>query len=206
MAQVTTGIRSVLSLPSVYDMFQEMLGASHSRETICREHIRASAGDLVVDVGCGTASILDHLPRGIAYIGFDLSERYIEAARQAYGDRGVSHCRDITSIGPDEVPRCTVAIAIGILHHLDDAGATNLIKALNDRLVPGGRLITVDPAYWPGLSGAARFLISRDRGQNVRNGEDYRALAARIFRNVTLRRRDDLLNIPYSHAVLECTK
>ena len=32
------------------------------------------------------------------------------------------------------------------------------------------------------------------------------ALAARIVREVTVNRRDDLLNMPYSHAILECTK
>jgi hypothetical protein len=58
----------------------------------------------------------------------------------------------------------------------------------------------------PGQSRAARFLISKDRGQNVRSGEGYRDLALSRFDRVELIRRDDMLNIPYTHAILECTK
>jgi hypothetical protein len=99
-----------------------------------------------------------------------------------------------------------VAIAIGLLHHLDDEGARRLIANLHERLAPSGRLITFDCAYWPDQSPAARFLINKDRGQNVRNGDAYRDLAAPLFSHVELIRRDDLLNVPYTHAILECTK
>lgn len=206
MAQVTSGIRSVLSLPAAYDAFQNLLGASRSRGRITADHIRAKSGDVVLDVGCGTAAILDYLPEDIRYYGFDLSEAYIASAKQRYGGRGTFSCRDITQLGHAEVPPSNIVIAIGLLHHLDDADATGLIAKLHDRLAPGGRLITVDPAYWQSQSAAARFLISRDRGQNVREGAAYKALVPAIYSHAELRRRDDLLHIPYSHAVLECTK
>lgn len=206
MAQVTSGIRSVLSNPLVYDAFQNLLGAARHRRLICSDYIRAGAGSMIVDVGCGTAMILDHLPAGVRYFGFDLSPSYIAAANARYGERGAFACRDITQLGDDELPQCDTALAIGLLHHLDDEDATALMAHLHKRLAPGGRLITVDPAYWEPQSSAARFLISRDRGQNVRAGEGYRALVPKLYSRTQLHRRDDMLHIPYSHAVLECTK
>jgi SAM-dependent methyltransferase len=205
-AEVTTGVRRVLSRPAVYSAFQNMLGAERSRARICADHVRARPGDVIVDVGCGPAEILDHIDEGVVYHGFDLSEDYIAAARDRFGHRATFHCIDVNDLPSGAIPPCQVAIAIGLLHHLDDDAATGLIASLHARLAPGGRLITVDPAYWPAQPRAARALISRDRGQQVRTGEAYRALARSAFDDVELTRRDDLLRIPYSHAVLECVR
>jgi SAM-dependent methyltransferase len=206
MAQITDGIRSILSAPAVYNAFQNVLGARRVRKELCATYIRATPGDVLVDVGCGPAEILEYIDRGVEYYGFDLSQSYIDAASKQYGNRGHFRCADITLTPPDAIPPCQVAIAIGLLHHLDDDGAKRLIKHLHDRLAPGGRLVTFDCAYWPDQTRAARFMISKDRGQNVREGEGYRDLARSCFDKVELIRRDDLLNIPYTHAILECTK
>ncbi len=206
MTQTTRGLRSVLSHPAAYSALQNLLGAKRVRKALCADYIRAKAGDVVVDVGCGPADILEHIHVPIRYYGFDLSQPYIDAARAAHGDRGSFRCADITDLPIDDFPPCQIAIAIGLLHHLDDDGARRLIGNLQERLAPGGRLITFDCAYWPDQSWPARFLISRDRGQNVRNGEAYHELAAPLFPSVKLTRRDDLLNVPYTHAILECTK
>lgn len=206
MAQITKGIRSVLSFPAVYGALQNLLGAQRVRKILCNEYIRAEPGDIVVDVGCGPADILEHIHVPIRYYGFDLSQPYIDAARATHGERGSFRCADITQLPIEDIPPCQVAIAIGLLHHLDDEGARRLIANLHERLAPSGRLITFDCAYWPDQSPAARFLINKDRGQNVRNGDAYRDLAAPLFSHVELIRRDDLLNVPYTHAILECTK
>ncbi len=206
MAEITRGIRSILSRPDAYSILQNLLGARRVRKILCQQYIRAQPGDVLVDVGCGPSEILEHLDPDIQYIGFDLSQPYIDAAKATYGGRGAFHCADITKVGAGVIPPCQVAIAIGLLHHLDDAGARHLISNLHQRLAPGGRLITFDPAYWAGQARAARFMISKDRGQNVRDGDAYGELATPFFDKVELHRRDDLLNIPYTHAIMECTK
>ncbi len=202
MAQITTGLRKILSISSIYDALQNGLGARTVRNELCREYIRAKAGETILDVGCGTALILDHLPAGVVYHGFDLSERYIAAARKRYKDRGTFSCADITTMPVDSMPPCDIAVAIGILHHLDDDGAHSLLSNLHQRMAANGRLVTIDPAYWPNQSRIARAVIARDRGQNVRTGEAYRALASESFATIKVIRRDDLLRIPYTHAIL----
>lgn len=206
MAQITTGVRKILSMASVYNAFQTLLGATNSRTVLCNSYIRAKPGETLLDVGCGPARILDLLPSGIQYFGLDLSPVYIASARAKYGERGTFLVGDIAGRDKLELPPCDVAIAIGILHHLDDSAVDSLFENLHERLVPGGRLITFDGAYWPDQNRLARKIISMDRGQNVRPGEQYRQLATRHFKQVDLIRRDDLLRIPYTHAILRCIK
>ncbi|MGI8561617.1 MAG: class I SAM-dependent methyltransferase [Luteimonas sp.] len=204
MAQITSGVRSILSHPIAYSFLQAAVGAGRLQRRICRELIRACDDDVIVDVGCGPAAILELLPPTVRYYGFDLSEDYIRAARDRYGDRVHFACADITAAPPESVPPCTIALALGLLHHLDDE-AHNLMAALSSRLAPGGRLITVDPTFVPGQSAAARRLLAADRGQNVRSPEAYAALAPEDV-SVKVHVRHALLNVPYTHCILECTK
>lgn len=61
MAQVTTGIRSILSIPQVYDLVQRIMGAHSGRKNLV-SCMRVHPGQRVLDIGCGTAEILSYLP------------------------------------------------------------------------------------------------------------------------------------------------
>jgi SAM-dependent methyltransferase len=206
MTQITSGLRSILSVSLAYDVLQNILGARRMRRVLCHEYICAKSGMRIVDVGCGTALILEHLPVDVNYHGFDLSEDYVAAARKRYGHRGAFSCADITTIPADDMPPCDAAIAIGVLQHLDDDGARSLLLHLYQRLAPNGKLVTLDGVYCDKQSRAARALISRDRGQNVRTAPGYRALVPDAFSSIEVFRRDDLLRVPYTHAVMVCRK
>jgi hypothetical protein len=55
-------------------------------------------------------------------------------------------------------------------------------------------------------SRAAKYLLSRDRGQFVRDEKGYTGLAKTRFDEVRVSIRHDLLHIPYTHIILECVK
>ena len=207
MAQVTTGLRAMLSSPAGYNVVQNLLGANRSRAILVREHIRPTAGATVLDIGCGTAELLKFLPRDINYQGFDLSEPYIEAARAAHGDRGSFHCRDVGEMAAEGAAGAAdLILAIGLLHHLDDDQATGLLRTAHELLKPGGRLISVDGTLQPGQPALARYLILKDRGQNIRSPENYAKLGEGVFAEPRCTVRQDLLFVPYTHCVLEFTK
>ncbi|MBD9468871.1 class I SAM-dependent methyltransferase [Pseudoxanthomonas sp. PXM01] len=207
MSQVTHGIRSILSHPAIYDLTQNILGAGRSRKKLVKDYIRAEPRDQLLDIGCGTAELLPYLPEDIDYVGFDLSPRYIEAARKRYGARARFECMDIADFDDDMVKDgADIVLAIGILHHLDDELAHALIDTAWSKLRPGGRLITLDGTLTDSQSGLARSLILRDRGQNIRSPEGYRALAGTDFSSVHLTVREDMLFVPYTHCIMECTR
>lgn len=204
MAQTTTGIRAIFSAPRIYDLAQDLVGAERSRALLVRDYLRPQPLQRVLDIGCGTARILPHLPPTIDYVGVDLSSAYIDAAQRAYGSRGRFLCVDIGRAEGREFRGFNLALATGLLHHLDDGEARNMLAIARDALSAGGRLVTIDGCFVTEQSALARFTIKHDRGRNIRTPEAYEELARSVFRDVRVAVRSDMLRIPYTHTILEC--
>lgn len=203
MAQITSGIRSILARSGVYMLLQNLLARPERRSFFIDHYIAARPGDRILDVGCGPAMILNWLPK-VSYLGVDLNPIYIQDARARFGDRGTFLVQDVRSLDLQTHANYTVVLALSLLHHLDDDEGMGLLAELQRRMAPGARLITIDPARVPGQHWLARFLIERDRGRNVRQPEEYAALARRVFARVELFEHDDMMRVPYNHAVLTC--
>lgn len=202
--QITTGIRSILGRPVVYDLFQTLMGADRIRRELVADHIRSTDGMRLLDIGCGTARILDYLPN-VTYHGFDLSQEYINEAVARYSERGTFRCAMVEEATLQDEPPFDVVLAVGVLHHLDDESALQLFNLAKTVLKQGGRLVTIDPCFDHKQNFISRFLVSRDRGQNVRSGGQYRELASNAFDHVTgvVKHRTW---VPYTHWIMECTK
>lgn len=202
--QITTGIRSILGHPVLYDFFQSLMGADRARRELVNKHIRPSEGMRLLDIGCGTARILDYLPP-LTYLGFDLSQEYIEEALTRYHGRGTFRCAMVEEATLNDDPPFDVVLAVGVLHHLDDESVLRLLSLAKSALKDGGRLVTIDPCFDKDQSPIARFLVGKDRGQNVRSAVQYRELGCNIFEQVT----GDVKHrswIPYTHWIMECTR
>jgi len=206
VSQITKGIRSALSAPAIYRLFGQLIGGSSGRNILVTEYIRSKCGDRILDIGCGPGDIVPHLPGPIEYLGLDTSQEYIEYAKSHFGDRATFICQHVSDKTFKQDSYFDVALAIGILHHLDDFDALNLFHLAKTALKPGGRLITFDGVYTENQSFCARYIISSDRGQNVRTKDGYLALATQVFSQIKVSIRHDLLRIPYTHIILECTK
>lgn len=194
----------MLARPPIYRLFNAVIGANAARRTLVREFIRPRCGDRVLDIGCGTGEMLPFMD-GVSYVGFDMSAEYIDAARQRWRERATFICAGVGDRLPFEAGSFDLAIAVGVLHHLDDDEAIGLCRLADRALKRGGRLITYDGCYAEGQSRAARFVLSRDRGRNIRTPEAYKRIASTIFRGVRAAIRHDLLRIPYTHIIMECT-
>ena len=207
MAEIRSGLRHMLALPLVYDTFQRMLGAYAWRtrviENVVKPRLKPEAR--VIDIGCGTCDVLHHLPADIDYHGFDRNESYINAARkQFHGRRATFECR---SVGDDPLglKPFDVALAFGLMHHLDDAEVIALLRTAKGLLAPEGQLFMLDPLFTPQQSRASRFIVSKDRGRNIRTIEGYVALCEREFSFVRTEVDLDPLRIPYTGIVTTCS-
>jgi len=202
---MNSGLRRLLVAAPVYNWMQDFIGAKAVRRKIAEEHIRAMAGDRVLDIGCGTAEILGYLPE-VEYYGFDRSERYIEAARKRFGHRGSFWQEHVSKATLEKVPSCDIALAIGVLHHLEDDEALRLFETAHAALDEGGRLITYDPCLIPTQTRLARMFVKMDRGRNVRWADAYRELALRVFGRVHLTIHEKHIRMPWTSLLMECEK
>lgn len=195
----------MLSAPVIYDTLQNIMGAEKVRRELINEYIRPEAGYRILDLGCGTSEILHYLPRNIEYWGYDISGEYISAAKSRYGSRGHFYCGLLDESSLATLPKFDRVLALGVLHHLDDEQAWGLFSLAHHALKDDGRMITIDPCLAAGQSAVARYLISKDRGQNVREAKAYASIANSSFASVdgTLRHRRW---IPYTHWIMECSK
>jgi SAM-dependent methyltransferase len=180
------------------------MGAHQARKSFVANFIKPFPGMKVLDVGCGPADILAYLP-DVEYWGFDISDDYIDQARKRFGEMGHFKCRQLQIADLETLPSFDVVLAMGLIHHLDDAVALSVLKLASKALKPGGRLLTIDPCLDPSQNPIARFLINNDRGQNVRDMAGYDALATMVFQSprIVVQHRTW---IPYTHCFMECRK
>jgi SAM-dependent methyltransferase len=148
--------------------------------------------------------MVPYLPRS-EYVGFDANPDYIQQARRRFPEAHFT-CDRVNECNLPQSEYFDIVIALGILHHLDDQEAVQLFRMARRTLKPQGRLITLDGVWVAGQSRFARFLLSRDRGRFVRRAEQYVALASTSFSTVNSTVRHDMLRIPYSHLILECSR
>ena len=202
------GLRRLLSLAPVYRGVQRLIGGDRAVAFVRDVVLRSGDDTAVVDIGCGTADMADHMSFR-SYVGFDPNPSYVQQA----GTRLTARCGDrarvfVGSIGDaatvDQLPGgCDLVMMVGVLLHLDDRLADEAL-ALAARLAgPTGRFASMDPGYADGQSKVARFLASRDRGQHVRTADQLRDLVGRHFGSVELTVRHDVLRMPYTHLAID---
>jgi SAM-dependent methyltransferase len=204
--QSDSGLLRWLKVPSLYNVFSAVVGGNELRRRIIQSHIRAEPGDKVIDIGCGPARVLQSLP-DVKYFGLDINPDYIAFARRTYGDKGTFVVGDTRSLrGDSRFKDADIVIAVGVLHHLDDEEAADCIRFAYDALKRGGRLVCYDACWIPNQGVVSRYIMSHDRGRNIRTEQQCRQLAAKVFSNVHTWIDTKPLRIPYVTIVLECEK
>jgi ubiquinone/menaquinone biosynthesis C-methylase UbiE len=199
----THGLWSLLYLPQVYNALTSVVGSEAVMKLLAERFVRPRPEDRILDVGCGTARILRYLPVA-RYVGIDNNSRYISAARKRYQNRGEFVVGDVGALSLNPSEQFDIVLASGILHHIDDASAKGLLAVSARLLAKNGRMVIADPVVAPGQSPVAKFLISLDRGRNVRTPEHYLALARTSFEKVHSHVCDLHPWLPYTQFIMDC--
>ncbi len=197
-------IRSVLAIPAVYQLWWTMVGGPAVAKVLVNDYVRPIAGARILEIGCGPGTIVSYLPPS-DYLGFDLSPEYIEMAKRRFPNAHFV-CERVSQFSLAKEQSFDVVLALGIVHHLEDAEARKLFQIAHDALKPGGKLVTFDGVWTDDQSPAARWLLARDRGGYVRSEREYVGIASQVFSEIMPSVRHDLLRIPYTHLILECVR
>ena len=192
-----------LKFPSLYLLSQGILGAKRARKKCIEEYARVEPGMRVLDIGCGPGYVVQYLPK-VCYFGFDISPQYINYAKQKYGGRGKFFAQRFDADMAGKLGPFDLILMAGLLHHLNDAEAVDLLDLSRRAISSTGRLITLDPCYYARQSSVAKFLMKRDRGESIRESTEYVTLASRKFGRVEMHIREDLFFLPYTAAVMVC--
>jgi SAM-dependent methyltransferase len=207
MSHRTSALYRWLEVPALYERFQRFLGAHAARKRFVAQFLRPAPGAKILDIGCGPGSLLEYLPDGVDYSGYDLNPSYIEAARRRYGARARFHHARVGEEPPGlEASGFDLVIAKAILHHLNDDEARQLLRAAFRYLRPGGFFVSLDCVRHEGQKALSRLIISLDRGGAVRDPGGYERLVREHTSAVEGALITDWLAVPYSYYIMRAEK
>jgi len=206
--QINSGLRGLLSNPLLYDTTQTIFGAYKHKENHFNKFFSELRGKQILDIGCGTGFLLNYLHNSNKYVGCDMEQKYIDSIRVNYDQPNVElYCEKVGEVERKEwINRFDFINAHGLIHHLSDKDTQYLLDISFTYLKPGGQLITVDSLYHKNQSKFSRWMVSKDRGQNVRQTAHYLDLANAVFEKVEYSIDDHALRIPFSLLTMILTK
>ena len=140
----------------------------------------------VLDVGCGPGTNAPQFAHA-EYVGIDISQRYIEAARRRYPGTFVT--ADVRSYQPLPEDCFDFVLVNSLLHHLDTPAVARVLQCIRDQLAVSGHVHILELVL-PERKSVSRLLAVADRGDYPRPLDAWRELFRDTF--------DEVVFEPYS--------
>jgi SAM-dependent methyltransferase len=205
MSERSTYLYALTRIPTFYGNFQNLLGAQNARMRIVEELLLPKAGMKVLDVGCGPAPLRPYLGN-VQYTGVDLNADHIEKAKRNAQPTDSYLVGDVVTDLDFEPNSFDLIMLIGVLHHIDDAGARKLFQRMAQLISKSGRIVTVDGVFLPNQRTIARIMLKRDAGKHVRIEKGYSQLVEGLPLKLETKHFNNLLRLPYDHLAMTCTQ
>lgn len=144
--------RGLIRWPRVYDLLVKAM--TLGREDRLRDRIvalgRVEAGEAVLDVGCGTGTLLRAVARGAPGVarlcGIDPAAEMVAHARRLATREGVTV--EVNQAFADALPfddsTFDVVFCTLVIHHLPPSTTAAALREMRRVLRPGGRLVVAD--------------------------------------------------------------
>jgi 2-polyprenyl-3-methyl-5-hydroxy-6-metoxy-1,4-benzoquinol methylase len=166
-------IATLLRVPFMYQMSQLFFGGRTIKKHVFENYWTSHPGMKILDVGCGPAQDRDLLGNNVFWTGLETSEQYVRSVKKSLRPNDLILHGDVSALLDLNINNFDVVLLSGVLHHLNDDLAKNLLSDCSKVLVPNGKIFTIDPVRMPGASKLEVYLIDSDRGEFVRTNEEY---------------------------------
>lgn len=205
--QDDSGLKRLLTNPRFYELFQKFLGGGNAKKWLAQNVWAPRSGDVIVDIGCGSGNILEYLPPDIEYLGIDTSEEYIRSARRRFAAGGtffLGTAQDFVNQNSSYFDSADLVLCNGLLHHLSDCEALEVLELSKRIMKSGGRLVCLEATFLARQTRLSRWILNRDRGKHIRSEQEWKNLIGQAFESYSTHILTGLIRIPYTHIVIEC--
>jgi len=133
----------------------------------------------VLDVGCGTGEFA-HLFDASRYVGVDVCEPYLRFARRRSPGRRFELAD--AARWQWSGPAFDLVLVNGVLHHLGDEAALELLAAAAAHGRPDAALLVIEDVEPVAAGFGTRLVHALDHGRFIRSAADWEALVSRVAR------------------------
>jgi 2-polyprenyl-3-methyl-5-hydroxy-6-metoxy-1,4-benzoquinol methylase len=204
MAQRKNQIYNFINNPLIYKFIQNLMSGTRFRNEIIKKNIIKN-NLKILDIGCGPAEILEHIPH-CEYYGYDIDLRSIKYAKKKYNQKNYHfYCKKFNERELKRLPKFDYIIFFGILHHLNNTEVHKMLNLCKKKMKKNSKLLTEDPIFVEKQNIIAKFLIEKDRGINVRKKKEYINLLKKHFKKIKNKVTHQTF-IPYTWFTTICEK
>ena len=196
-------MKRILAYPQVFDLYQNLVGVRKYLNMFVNEFFQVKKGISILDLGCGTASILPLLDNEIEYTGVDFSQKYIDYAKRKYPNY-TFFCSDICN-RVSLNGQFDVIISEGVMVALTDEELVRMFRNIVINSNKNTRIILSDSNYKESGSRLEKFFLNNQRYKNFRTRDDYIKLIEQFFNIRRIMEFEKVYRIPYSKIVFECS-
>tara|TARA_B100001093_G_scaffold408770_1_gene397684 strand:+ start:1741 stop:2355 length:615 start_codon:yes stop_codon:yes gene_type:complete len=204
MSQRKNQIYNFINNPLIYKIVQSVMSGTSFRNSIIKKNI-TKKNLKILDIGCGPAQILEHIPQ-CDYYGYDIDQRSIQYAKRKYYQKNYHfYCKKFNKTELKKLPKFDFIIFFGILHHLSNKEVHEILKLCKKLMKKNSKILTEDPILLEKQNVIAKFLIKKDRGLNVRKKREYIELLKKHFKKIKNKVTHQYF-IPYTWFTTVCSK
>lgn len=167
-------VRAASGIPALFDALRWILeGGFRGHHSVFQREL-FDANLVTLDIGCGTGQ-WTHRFAPDRYLGLDITAEYLIAARRRHpGHTFVLADGRCLPIQSHSIGRILVS---GVLHHLDDDTATQVLRECVRVLEPGGMLVVWEDIPTSPWTNPVGHLAHRlDNGDFIRTPGEYQSL------------------------------
>jgi 2-polyprenyl-3-methyl-5-hydroxy-6-metoxy-1,4-benzoquinol methylase len=166
--------------PRLWLVAQRMIGGTPDKQRLFARYVQD--GDSVVEVGCSIGNVARVLisRSGVSYLGLDIDTGAIQFAKRWFAgyNRFSFDTRTLNEVS-DEGLRFDLVCVTGVLHHVPDQVAMEILRGARSVAKPGGRLLMFDPVpLKPGDGIVYRIIHRLEQGEYLRSPEVLRRMIA----------------------------